>query len=72
MKIQWQVILGLMLFALLASLTNAQSPEEDATDEADDSLIGDSESDESAPQAVVQSDYLNVGDYVRPPPPWWF
>ncbi|XP_017114124.1 uncharacterized protein LOC108137110 [Drosophila elegans] len=73
MKLFYQIILGLVLiFAIMSSVTNAKSLEDDdATDESDESLIGDAESIESSPQDV-QQDYLNVGDYVRPPPPWWF
>lgn len=72
MKLCWQIILGLVLvFAVMTSFARAGSLEDD--EEADSSLIGDSESDESGASAAdVQQDYLNVGDYVRPPPPWWF
>ncbi|EDW27618.1 GL20375 [Drosophila persimilis] len=79
MKLQWQIVFGLMLvFAVLASMAVAQpsSLEADEVEDSgsDESLVGDPESDESqtAEEANVQQDYINVADYTRPPPPWWF
>ncbi|SPP88855.1 uncharacterized protein LOC117590496 [Drosophila guanche] len=77
MKLQWQVIFGLMLvFAVLASMAVAQPLEEDDVDDSgsDESLLGDDESYEAqaGEEGNVQQDYLNVADYTRPPPPWWF
>ncbi|XP_017067515.1 uncharacterized protein LOC108105441 [Drosophila eugracilis] len=69
MKLFHQLILGLVLIlALMGSLASAQ-PLEDS--EADESLIGDSESADSVPDDV-QQDYLNVANYVTPSPPWWW
>ncbi|KAH8245434.1 hypothetical protein KR032_010433 [Drosophila birchii] len=72
MKLFSQIILGLVLvFGVMSSLANAGSTKND--DWSDESLIGNSKSDESfLSEGNVQQDYLNVGDYVRPPPPWWF
>ncbi|KAH8234519.1 hypothetical protein KR038_002592 [Drosophila bunnanda] len=71
MKVFSQIVLGLVLVLfVMGSRVTAGSKKDDW---ADDSLVGDSESDESfLSQGNVQQDYLNVGDYVRPPPPWWF
>ncbi|XP_016995436.1 uncharacterized protein [Drosophila takahashii] len=67
MKLFQQIILGLVLiFAIMSSLSTAQPLEDD------DSLIGDSESNESSVPDDVQQDYLNVADYVTAPPPWWW
>ncbi|KAH8345212.1 hypothetical protein KR059_008953 [Drosophila kikkawai] len=72
MKLLSQFLLGLVLvLAVMSSLVNAGSKHKD--DWSDESLVGNSESDESfLSEGNVQQDYLNVGDYVRPPPPWWF
>ncbi|BFG00917.1 uncharacterized protein DMAD_00802 [Drosophila madeirensis] len=77
MKLHWQIIFGLMLvFAVLASMAVAQPLEEDDVDDSgsDESLLGDDESDEAQAGEAgnVQQDYINVADYTRPPPPWWF
>ncbi|XP_016982382.1 uncharacterized protein LOC108046925 [Drosophila rhopaloa] len=73
MKLFHQIILGLVLIlTIMSSFINAESSDDkDVNRESDESLIGNAESDETLP-ADVQQDYLNVGDYVRPPPPWWF
>ncbi|KAH8286766.1 hypothetical protein KR018_005579 [Drosophila ironensis] len=72
MKLQWQILLGLVLvFALLATSLQAKSLEE--VEEDDESLSGDAESDESQPeQGAIQADYLDVANYVPTPSPWWW
>ncbi|XP_022214618.2 uncharacterized protein LOC111069046 [Drosophila obscura] len=72
MKLQWQIIFGLMLvFAVLASLAVAQPLEEDELDDSgsDESVASDPA---AAEDVNVQQDYLNVADYTKAPSPWWW
>ncbi|KAH8289598.1 hypothetical protein KR054_007602 [Drosophila jambulina] len=64
-----QIVLGLVL--VISSLASAGLS--DTYDYGDESLPEiTAPGDTFISQGNVQPDYLNVADFVRPAPPWWF